>query len=94
MSWAQEFPTQGILTAIAIAFAVFLKSNLSGILATWPFFTCRYDFIKSNLEKIDGHKFTFNVLHVCIRYTFSMCDVHPSYLYGSVRSTPSWQLRA
>jgi hypothetical protein len=58
--------SHGALIALAIAVAIFFKSNLSGILAAWPFFTRRYDFIKSNFEKTGQNMFSFNVLHVRI----------------------------
>jgi hypothetical protein len=80
MVWAQEFQSHGLAAVAMITIALFIKSNLGGILAVWPFFTRRYDFLKSNFEKTGGHKFSFNVLHVGLRYT-SMQDAHLNYTY-------------
>jgi hypothetical protein len=66
MAWAQQFQLYGALLAIAIAITLFFKGNhrVSGILAAWPFFTRRYDFLKSNFEKTGQQMFSFNVLQV------------------------------
>ena len=56
-------------TAIAIVIALvvlYYPSNLSTILAAWPFFTKRYDFLKENFQKTGRNLFSFKVLHVCI----------------------------
>lgn len=62
-AWSHQFQSHGALIAIAIAVAIFFKSNVSRIIAVWPFFTRRYDFITSNLKKTGRNVFSFNVLH-------------------------------
>jgi hypothetical protein len=63
MARTQEFQLLGALATIAIT-ALFLIINFGGILTAWPFFTRRYDFLKSNFEKSGTHMFSFKVLHV------------------------------
>jgi hypothetical protein len=71
MSLTQEFQLHSALATIgAISLALFLKSNLGGILAAWPFITRRYDFLKSNFQKTGANAFSFKVLHVRIRPQF------------------------
>jgi sterol 14-demethylase len=62
--WAQQFQSHSALIALAITAALFFKVRLSGILAAWPFFTHRYDFIKSNFQKTRENGFSFKILDV------------------------------
>jgi len=66
MPWVQESPSRGALIAIVVTVALFFNSNISKIIAAWPFFTRRYDFIKSNFAKTKRNTFSFNVLSVRI----------------------------
>jgi sterol 14-demethylase len=79
-AWTEQFQSHGALLVITIAVAIFFKSNLGGILATWPFFTRRHDFIKSNFEKTGRNMFSFNVLHVCLALVWP--DSPPIYNYA------------
>jgi hypothetical protein len=65
-SWMQQSQIQvATLIVIVIIGTIVLKDNLGDIIATWLFFTRRYDFIKSNFEKSGQNAFSFNVLYVC-----------------------------
>lgn len=80
-TWARQFQSHGTLIAIAIAVAVFFRSHISGILATWPFFTRRYDFIRSNFEKTGSNVFSFKVLYVRIVQDYSTLTLSYTFLF-------------
>lgn len=61
-AWPQQFKSHGILIALGITAALCVKAKLGGILAAWPFFTHRYDFIKYNFQKTRQNMFSFNIL--------------------------------
>ena len=78
--WAQYFIYHGALTAIAIIAAVLFQSQLGGIIAAWPFFTRRYDFIKSNFQKTTKNVFPFKIRDVRFSYVLPISQ----HLFWSV----------
>jgi hypothetical protein len=63
-AWALQFKLHGVLMVLAIAVILFFKGKLGGIIAAWPFFTHRYDFIRFNFQKTTRNTFSFNILDV------------------------------
>jgi len=61
-------PTLTAIAWFALLSAVFhrgTRERVISFVAAWPFFTRRYDFLKSNFEKSGKNFFSFKILQVC-----------------------------